>query len=273
MRSQSLAQVAGLGQLLNALTVPLKDVEQAGKTIDRVFEVLESLDLPHTTGTARQLQRFQSDTMRKYTPKNSLASGPQLELATIARTIIESLHHETSDKIVIVLDSSAVAESLKKLPERLQFLTEAQTQLRQEVIRCLECGTFRAAIVMAWNFSFDYVRHWVFSNHLVSFNKTLTTTYMTKRGGQQAPVYDKIIEYPDFWEARPAPGERIVLDTCESANIITVKAYDSLCEFLRRRNDYAHPNFKSPDVDLTKGYIAELLSVITSDPFPKPTGT
>ncbi len=46
-----------------------------------------------------------------------------------------------------------------------------------------------------------------------------------------------------------------------------------LVEFLRRRNDFAHPNFLTPDVDLTKGYIAELLSVITSPPFPKPTGT
>jgi hypothetical protein len=61
------------------------------------------------------------------------------------------------------------------------------------------------------------------------------------------------------------------LDTCEAAGIIVGKPYDSLVGFLRRRNDYAHPNFKTPDVDLTKGYIAELLSVIVSDPFPKPS--
>ena len=272
MKSQSLSKIATIGQLLQSLTYAPKDVEQADTTINELISALESVELPHSLGTAQQLRNFQHDALRKYSPQQGLSNAHDLEIATIARTVIVSLHHEASEKQAIILDASAVAESLRQLPERLQFLTEAQTRLRDEVMRCLECGAYRAAIVMAWSFSYDYVRHWVFSNHLAPFNQTLTTKYTTTRGGNQQPVYEPISQYADFWDARPSPGERVVLDTCESARIITGKAYDSLVEFLRRRNDYAHPNFKMPDVDLTKGYIAELLSVIMSDPFPKPSG-
>jgi hypothetical protein len=273
MKEHTLSQVARIGQLVQSLTVAPKSVEAADQAIDQLLGALETVDLPHTLGAAQQLQTFQREALRKYSPTQGLSNAHDLELATIANTIIKALHHEASEKNTIILDSSAIAESLRKLPERMPFLTEAQTHLRNEVIRCLECSAYRAAIVMAWNFAFDYVRHWVFSNHLAPFNNSLTTRYTIQRGGQTLPRYDAISQYPDFWEARPAPGERTVLDTCQDANILPGKAYDSLVECLRRRNDYAHPNFKTPDVDLTKGYIAELISVIMSDPFPKPSGT
>jgi len=65
MRSQSLAQVAGLGQLLNALTVPLKDVEQAGKTS---IEFLKSLN--HWTYRTR-LERHANFKGSRVTPCES----------------------------------------------------------------------------------------------------------------------------------------------------------------------------------------------------------
>ena len=265
-----MSSFARLGEQLHALTIPISNAGDANNKIEVMLATLEPLDLPHTFGTAEQLRTFQQSQLRKLQDSNSLPNAVQLELSSIARTLVQSLHHEASGKQAIVLDPSAVADSLKKLQDRLQFLTETQTHLRNEAIRCLECGALRAAIVMSWNFAYDYVRHWVFSNHLAAFNQTLTTTYLTTSGGQQVPVYSEVNQYYQFWEARPAVGERVFLDTCDKAGLIKGKAYDSLVEFLRRRNDYAHANFKTPDIDLTKGYIAELIGVITSEPFPKP---
>lgn len=273
MKQHTLSQVARIGQLIQSLTVAPKSADAADQAIDQLLGALETVDLPHTLGAAQQLQTFKRVALRTYSPAQGLSTAHELELATTANTIIKALHYEAAEKKTVILDASAVAESLRRLPERLPFLTEVQTHLRNEVIRCLECSAYRSAIVMSWSFAFDYVRHWVFSNHLAPFNTTLTTKYTIQKAGQSQHRYDAISQYPDFWEARPAPGERTVLDTCQDANILPGKAYDALIECLRRRNDYAHPNFKNPDVDLTKGYIAELISVITSDPFPKSSGT
>lgn len=268
MKPISLPTIARLGQFLQAFTVPPKTASAADIAITEFIELLDSCDLPQTRGTAQQLVTFQTEKARKHSSGSGMPRAMDLELATISRTLMDSLQTETADKHAILLDRSAVATGLINLSDRLQYLTESQHRLCEEVMRCLECSAYRSSIVMMWNFAYDYVRHWVFSNHLVTFNQELTTKFTTKKAGHPHPRYTAITEYSDFWDARPAPGERTVLDTCQSANILTGKAYDSLIEFLRRRNDYAHPNFKTPDVDLTKGYIAELIGVITAPPFP-----
>lgn len=273
MKSQSLSHISRIGELFERLSnnpATARDVEEA---IDELHDVLNKVSFPNTAATAEQLRTFQGEALRRYQSNGGLQNADRTALASIARTVLKAFHHEAQQMKAVLLDTSAVADSLRDLPDRLSFLTESQTHLRNEVIRCLETGAYRSGIVMTWNFGYDYVRHWVFSNHVGEFNKTLTTKYMTTRGGSQRPVYEPISQYSDFWEAKPAPGERTFLDTCEGANILNGKAYDSLVNFLRRRNDFAHPNFLTPDVDLTKGYIAELLSVITSPPFPKPSGT
>lgn len=263
-KSQSSTAYAHLGELLHTLSIPVKCAGDANKAIDSILETLSVVDLPHTLGTATQLRNFQQTSLRRYQDGNSVQNADQTELNSIARTPTQSLHHEASSKQTLVLDPSSVSDSLRTLQDRLQYLTETQTHLKSEAIRCLECGALRSAIVMSWNFSYDYVRHWVFSNHLAAFNNTLTTKYLTNK---RQPVYDAITQYHDFWEARPYVGERVFLDTCESSGVITGKAYSSLVEFLRRRNDYAHANFKLPNIDLTKGYIAELIGTITAEHF------
>lgn len=243
MKSQSLWQIAEIGTLLQSLTIPPRTAERADETINQILTLLGSVDLPHTLGAAQQFQSFQRTASSGYPRTSGMANAHDLELKVIAQTVIAALRHETSQQYVITLDPSAITESLKKIPDGLPQLTDSQLHLVSETIRCLESGAYRAAIVMAWNFAFDYVRDWSFKNHLPVFNQTLTTKYLTKRGGQQQAVYAPIQQYSDFWENNPYPGERVVIDTCNDANIITGKAYDSLVVYLRRRNDYAHPNF------------------------------
>lgn len=269
MKEHTLSQVAFVGRLMQALKDSPRTAEEANALIDQLIAQLEGVDLPYTRGVAKQLVHFKGATLSRYQPNTGLSSSVDLELTTIARTVITALHHEAEEKRALILDSSAVAKSLRSFPDSVDpQLTPTQTLLHREVILSLESGAWRAAIVMAWNFAFEYVRHWVFSHHLAAFNRTLTTRYTIKK--TEEPCYKEIVEYSDFWEGPQPPGERIVLDTCEFAQIIPRKPYDSLVEALRRRNEFAHSNFTTPDVDLTRGYIAELIRIITSDPFPKP---
>ncbi len=228
MKSQSLSIIARIGELFEHLSNKPREAKYVEEAIDELLDAIDKVSFPSTAGTAQQLRTFQADALRRYQPTGSLENAHQIELASIARTALKAFHHEAQQMNAVILNPSAVADSLRNLPDRLSFLTESQTHLRAEVIRCLETGAYRSAIVMTWNFAYDYIRHWTFSNHLAAFNQTLTTKYTTTRGGTQQPVYNAVSQYTDFWEAKPALGERIFLDTCEAANILNGKAYDSL---------------------------------------------
>ena len=118
---------------------------------------------------------------------------------------------------------------------------------------------------MGWNLAYDYIRQWVFNNHLAAFNASLTTEY-TRRSGN--PVYSAISEYSDFFSG--TPSERTVIDTCELANIFGEKIRDNLRFLLRRRNDYAHPTFRTPTREQTNAYVKDLLDIICDSPFTVP---
>jgi len=90
----------------------------------------------------------------------------------------------------------------------------------------------------------------------------LTTLYLRKDG---KPQFDPIVDYEDFLGGRP--DERAVIDTCYAARLYGEKVRDALRFYLRRRNDYAHPTFKSPSADQTNAYVKDLLDVILSPPF------
>ena len=174
--------------------------------------------------------------------------------ATI-RAVAKSMHHELDKAKVIQLNAGKVSASLRGLPSARK-LNNAQKKLLKETIRCLECDSFRAAIVMGWNLAYDFVRQWIFDKHLKPFNTSLQTTCVRSGG---APKYKAVSAYDDFFEG---PSEREVIDTCEAANLIKGKQADSLRFHLRKRNEFAHPSGAEATVDKANAFIQELIEIM-----------
>jgi len=192
---------------------------------------------------------------------------PEYTAADLCKLIVsthEMITGAAESRLTIALDTGGVSAKLRSLPKQLTNLNPAQTSLMAETTRCLECGAYRSAVVMSWNMAFDYIRQWVFDSHLPSFNGALTTNYVNRRSGN--PIYDSITNYPDFLGS-DSPGERIVLDTCNSAGIITGNIYEDLKGHLRQRNLYAHPSGKEPTAIQVNAYLEHLVDSISGRPF------
>jgi hypothetical protein len=167
------------------------------------------------------------------------------------------LDHESQQRLTIVLDTSGVSSRLTGLAT--VGLTEIQQKLLDETIRCIECGIYRAAVVMGWNLTYDYIRHWVYTNRRDEFNKQIT----------KDSRFAAITDYAGFFDSK-APDERTFLDAIKNASILPVPPYEHLCSCLRQRNDYAHPNFKALSREQANAYIENLIAIIVAPPFPLP---
>jgi len=146
-------------------------------------------------------------------------------------------------------------------------LTSIQRHLVAETMRCIESGSFRAAVVMGWNLAFDYLRHWVWraTKRRASFNTALKARCTTKTG---LPVYPKgIRRYEDFFTAKPMLNEWTVLEVMRDARLISVPVHDKLCHYLRERNNFAHPNFRKPSDHKASAFIEDLLDIVTDSAF------
>lgn len=191
-------------------------------------------------------------------------AAQQLYLAM--STIRQTLEGEAIKQKTIVLDLDGVSARLRKVGTEIPFTT-AQINLLNETTLDIECGAYRSAVVMAWNFAYDYIRQWLFDNKLVEFNSYLTANYLDK---VKDPVFDPINDYADFFK-RDAPGEKVVLKSMFKASIIGEVVYEQLSHYLRQRNDYAHSNSKALSRDQANAYIEHLLTIIAEPPFPQPT--
>jgi len=197
---------------------------------------------------------------------------PEYTAADLGKTIVvahEMITGAAENRLTIALDTGGVSAKLRSLPQqltnlKLTNLNPAQTDLHAETTRCLECGVYRSAAVMGWNMAFDYIRQWVFDNHLAAFNTALNANYVNRRSGN--PIYDAIADYADFLKS-DAPGERIVLDTSNSAGIVTGNVYEDLKAHLRQRNLYAHPSGREPTAIQVNAYLEHLIDIVLAKPF------
>ena len=130
-----------------------------------------------------------------------------------------------------------------------------------EVIRCIECGAYRAAAVMGWNLAYDYMRTWILDNNKQSDqNKGLAKV---------CPGKSLITEYGDFFP-RDAPSERHIIDAMfhkDAGPIIGGKLHDRLLQYLYDRNDYAHATGKAASAAKTNAYVEHLIDIILAVPF------
>jgi hypothetical protein len=124
-----------------------------------------------------------------------------------------------------------------------QLADEGERVFYNETITCYRHGAFRAAIVMAWNLTYDHVARWVLADatRLAAFNAGIA-----KRNPKKAHV--QIVKREDFEELT----EDEAVDLVGGLPGITGNMKRSLKEKLGRRNTYAHPStmkVERPQVD------------------------
>lgn len=255
-----LADFVTLGQhlyvLMNPANVDVLIGEIAGFT-----KKLESCGLHRTRTAADPLTRIHS--IPYNTRTNLIDQVARLQIKAYLEPVWETLYSELGEQAAISINIGIVSQQLRRLSESIS-LTPIQRDLLNETVTCIECGAYRAGGVMGWNLAYDYIRQWIFDNHLQPFNDKLTSLYLRKDG---KPLFEPIATYDVFFVGKP--DERTVIDNCHAASLVGEKIRDSLRFYLRRRNDYAHPTFTSPSADQTNSYIKDLLDLITSPPFKK----
>lgn len=242
----------------------LKTDSNAQTLIDEIPKFIESLEecgLRRSRTAAEPLNAISSIPRDAYGRTNSVALG---QVRAYAETVKHSMYEEAGERTLVAIDVSGVIDALRSLPTNLS-LSAAQLRLSDETVTCIERGAYRAAAVMGWNLAYEYIRQWVFDNHLTAFNTSLTTEFTRKNGN---PVYTAISDYTDFFAG--TPSERTVIDTCSLAGIFGEKIRDNLRFLLRRRNDYAHPTFRTPTREQTNAYVKDLLDIIADPPFTTP---
>jgi hypothetical protein len=190
---------------------------------------------------------------------DSIEEAESKALAAVANTIGNVLYKEAQERMTIRLDRNEVSRRLRELP-RLVQLTDEQMELVNETIRCIECGAYRAAAVMGWNLAYDCIRRSVFANELSALNAGLA---------KECPRKKPIAQYEDFFD-KDAPLERHIIDAMsrpESGPIIGGELHDTLVQYLRLRNKYAHASEKPASAQKTNAYIEHLIDIITARPF------
>jgi hypothetical protein len=122
---------------------------------------------------------------------------------------------------------------LTDLPAQVPDL--AERDFLKETITCYRAGAYRAAIVMAWNLTYDHLCRFVFRKKLKEFN----AQYPIRHPGiHKNSKVKAITKYDDFSELK----EIEVIEICRSANIVSADVFKVMNEKLGTRNSYAHPS-------------------------------
>ena len=145
--------------------------------------------------------------------------------------------HEASPSRIVLLD-----ESYKKL----QGLSVEQDELFKQALRCVENKLFRAAHVMAWAGIMDFLENVLFS-----------TKYLTKLRKVRSSWNVKNIE-----QLREEKPEYQIIEACFDVGLLTKNQKKALHGFLSIRNECAHPSNFFPDLNMSLGYISNILQRI-----------
>jgi hypothetical protein len=257
-----------IGEMLNALQVARTEhPTYAVGYFGHLVHALDCLDLPYPKQNFDRMRKRMDEFMESVLDdqkKLTIWSQIVVDLRSLIGTAHEQIVGAAAARLTIALNTGDVSDRLAKLPEQLARFNKVQSGLLYETQRCLETGTYRAATVMGWNMAFDYIRQWIFDNHLTDFNTVLTANYTNRKTGN--PVYERIGDYSDFLKS-DAPGERVILDTCNSGGKIVGNCYEDLKGYLRQRNTYAHPSEKQPTPTQVNALLEHLVDLISGAPF------
>ena len=141
--------------------------------------------------------------------------------------------HETSKSRVVVLEDTY---------RKLAGLSLRQDELFTQALRCTENNLFRAAHVMAWAAFVDFFEQKLASD---GFNKLKAAR----------PNWN----FSTIEELREAYPEHQLIDVGRATGLCSKSQTKALHGLLNRRNESAHPSNYEPDLNVTLGYISELL--------------
>ncbi len=140
----------------------------------------------------------------------------------------------------------AVSRMLRDLPGKIS--DEAEKLFLSEAVTCYKNRAFRAAIIMAWNLTYDHLLHWILKDpgRLAAFS-----THVAGRIGPRRAAGLNITRREDFEELK----ESETIDICSSAGLFTSANTKKILEIqLTKRNMAAHPSLvliEGPQADDT----------------------
>lgn len=143
-----------------------------------------------------------------------------------------------------------VESALASLPGRLR--SESEKSYLDETLVCYRHGAFRAAIVMAWNLTYDHLLNWILHDpsRLTAFNAGIA-----KRNPKKSFV--TIARREDFEDLK----EDEVVDIASTLPGITVNMKRIMKEKLGRRNTYAHPS----TVSVTRAQVDDMITDLVNN--------
>lgn len=118
----------------------------------------------------------------------------------------------------------------------------------EEAVLCFEAKHLRACIVMTWCACYYRLREWVFKKHMATMNAQM--------GKWKKPV---VITAIDDFELL---SERVVIDTCREAGVLTKSTHKILVALLDQRNSYAHPSGRSISEPVCEAFVQQAIDEV-----------
>lgn len=146
----------------------------------------------------------------------------------------------------------AVSALLRDLPGKIA--DEAQRIFLKEAITCYHHRAFRAAIIMAWNLTYDHMARWIIADvgRLAIFNAHIDARVgaTSKRAGT------RIVKREDFEKLE----EKEMIDIMGNASLLPSANTKKILEMqLTRRNMVAHPSLIFADAPQADDAITSLV--------------
>lgn len=168
--------------------------------------------------------------MSVYLPRLAAKKPPQLVKEKGGYRLAGAVRRALDTRLGGDPTTVAVAKTLTDLPARLPDL--AEREFLTEALNCYRVRAYRAAVIMAWNLTYDHLVRWVFADpgRLASMNTGIATKYPKK-----TLTFTKHEDADELKESE-------FIEATRTGNLIDKNTAQILREKLGRRNMAAHPS-------------------------------
>lgn len=168
--------------------------------------------------------------MSVYLPRLAAKKPPQLVNEKGGYRLAGTVRRALDSRLGGDPTTVAVAKALTDLPSRLPDL--AEREFLTEALNCYRVRAYRAAVIMAWNLTYDHFVRWVFADasRLASMNGGIAAKYQKKNL--------TLAKHEDADELK----ESEFIEAARTGNLLDKNTAQILREKLGRRNMAAHPS-------------------------------
>ena len=236
---------------------------EAFSLIDELAQRLDKCAFTAAGGAALTLVSFRDSLVRGHlirlglTQESEMNESSCAQVRQYAEATTGALLNESVARSTLELQESVVSETILEMRDR--DLQAHQRAALEDTIRCLECGAFRPAIVMGWNFVYDLIRWWVFDDEdrLTAFNGE----YRQRNNGNE------VTEYADLFNLKESSFLQYCRIAQGSLKDFTDKTERTLVSLLDERNSYAHLNYRQASAGKAQAYVEKVIDVYNDPPF------